>query len=1226
MSYTALKNIEKAKQLVESVRGKHLSFEDRMSKVIELSGYILEESIAIQSAGEKKRQSELARTIQNPRGKAFLTALTDQSFRSRNDRRVADQLVSLLHEFGDLNFLSFEKRYGLKLFEHGGLLFPGLFVPFAKYMIRRETSHVILPGEPDKLEKAIKGKAEAGVTINLNYLGEAILGEEEAEKRLQIYLDKLKDAEVEYLSVKISGIYSQIDLLAWTETLEVLSERLRLLFRQAIKYPYLKSDGTTAPKFVNLDMEEYKDLQLTLALFIKVLNEPEFKNLSAGIVLQSYIPESYLIQQQLTAWAKRRCAQGGAPIKIRIVKGANLGIEQVQSSIKGWVLPTFNKKIEADANYKKMVEYGCSPENARFVHIGIGSHNIFDIAYAMILRSENQVEPFISFEMLEGMANHIWRVVKSLSGHLVLYCPFATADEFQSAIAYLIRRLDENTAPENFLRQLFGLKVGSAEWIKQVNAFITSCTLQAAQDNEPRRRQNRLSNCTRPSDDSSFENEPDTDWSLEANRRWSEQILIQWSSICIDTIPLVIGGDLIYKSSLPPGTSIDPSNHDTVHFSYIKADKELIERCLQEAQTGRENWNHRSVKDRSIVLSEIAQGFRRKRGDLIGAMVANTAKTIHEADAEVSEAIDFAEYYRRNAEEIACMEDIRWEPKGTALIAPPWNFPCSIAAGGIISALAAGNNVIFKPSCEAVLVGWELANIFWGCGVPQDVLQFIVCDDDPIGSMLIKDPRVSLVILTGATATAKKFLKMRPGIDLIAETGGKNAIIVTGLADRDLAIKSIVQSAFGYSGQKCSACSLAILEAEVYDDPSFRQRLKDAAQSMSVGSAWDFTTRISSLIRSPSPLLQKALTFLDAGEEWLLEPIRDAYNEILWSPGIKLGVKPGSISHQNEFFGPVLSLMRADNLSHAIELANGTPYGLTSGLQSLDQREHTQWIEKIIAGNLYINREITGAIVQRQPFGGCKDSNFGSGAKAGGPNYIMQMMTPQQIGLPKDKEVLPEPMHAIARFLEAKVQEPAQMALWNASAGSYAFFWKYYFSKTHDPSQLLGEDNIFKYVPLEMVVFRVQSNDTLSDAFRVIAAAVICGTPLEVSGPPEIIDGFKGDWLTQAPLVNLITEDTSRFISRVKNGSKKKIRMLSPCPDDEILKELAEAACPPMVCPVMANGRIELLRYLREVSISFDYHRYGYLGEREGEKRKPLPEPSKRRVAEINYNCESYSI
>src|SRR5499433_1476502 len=352
-------------------------------------------------------------------------------------------------------------------------------------------------------------------------------------------------------------------------------------------------------------------------------------------------------------------------------------------------------------------------------------------------------------------------------------------------------------------------------------------------------------------------------------------------------------------------------------------------------------------------------------------MIVDDAKTAPEADPEVSEAIDFARYYPQALQEtLVELEGARMDPLGVVVVTPPWNFPLSIPASGVLAALTAGNAVLLKPAPEAVLVGWQLAQALWDGGVPMDALQFVPCPDDDVGQSLVTDPRVDAVILTGSAETARRFLAWRPELRLFAETSGKNAMIVTALADRDQAIRDLVRSAFGHNGQKCSAASLAICEAEVYDDPVFRRQLRDAAASLDVGTAWDAASRVTPLTQPPGEALTRALTRLDEGEEWLLEPRPLPGPAPLWSPGIKLGVRRGSFFHRTECFGPVLGLMRAGDLDEAIDLANDTPFGLTSGIQSLDDREVGHWLDRVEAGNLYVNRHTTGAIVSRQPFGG----------------------------------------------------------------------------------------------------------------------------------------------------------------------------------------------------------------------------------------------------------------
>lgn len=1198
--------IDNARTIIQSVQNSKLTEKERCEKAILLAGEMLNEALRIQTKSEKKQQSLIAGMIKDPDGKVFTTSMTDQCFRTQKCSRIADQLIYLIKKFGIPSFLTAEKKIQLKSFTWLGKTFPNLFVPLAKEMVRKETSAMILPGESKELAKHMKKRRDQGVRVNLNHLGEAIIGEEEAKRRLDIYLQDLEKPEVEYISVKISTICSQINLLAWEDTLSILSQRLKRLYRASKQHPYLRADGKSVPKFVNLDMEEYRDLALTVELFKNTLDDPEFKGLSAGIVLQSYLPDSFLLQKQLTQWAMDRVANGGAPIKIRIVKGANLAMEQVESSLKLWPQAPYPSKLDVDANFKRMLKYASFPAHAKAATIGIASHNLFDIAYGLLLSSENNIEPYVCFEMLEGMADHILRVVHQLSNEMLLYCPAATNEEFQNAVAYLVRRFDENTAPQNFLRHAFDMTVGSPSWNKQAELFSRACFLSESVSECPRRTQNRMI----PEIGTvsyEFENEPDTDWSLMQNREWAEKILSHWKERNDIALPLVVGGNEIFPKENNLGMGEDPSFPGKAFYKYALAGEEDVENAFQTAGHAQDEWGRKTVFERSALLEKAAAKMRGQRGNLIGAMIADTGKTVAEADVEISEAIDFIEYYRRSAEDMYNLSDIRWKSKGIALVAPPWNFPCSIPVGGISAALAAGNCVLFKPAAEAVLVGWQLVQCFWEAGISREALQFIPCEDEPIGSRIIQDSRLNAIVLTGATATAKLFMKMSRGADLVAETGGKNAMIITNLSDRDLAIKDLIQSAFGHAGQKCSACSLAICEAEVYDDPHFKELLRDAAASLKVGSPWDMAARMTPLIRTPNPALKKGLTELEEGESWLLEPKQDPKNPNLWSPGIKIGVREWSFTHQTELFGPVLGLMRADNLPHAIKLANSTPYGLTSGLHSLDEREHALWISQIEAGNLYINRGITGAIVQRQPFGGCKDSSFGPGAKAGGPNYVQQLMQAQQISLPDEQDEPPQSLKPLMDWMEHNLQ-PEEFDHWQASIGSYAFYWNHYFTQDHDPSLVLGQDNILHYASHALLTLRMQASDTLFDVARVVAAALITGVPLEVSGEGEMFFPFlQAPWRSRVPSVCFVEESQEKFLNRVYKNQIKRIRLISSVKETGLQEGLANIGCHYVIAPVLANGRLELLHYLREVSLSYDYHRYGNLGEREGEKRRPLP-------------------
>jgi RHH-type transcriptional regulator, proline utilization regulon repressor / proline dehydrogenase / delta 1-pyrroline-5-carboxylate dehydrogenase len=1166
-------------------------------RAVELAEALLREARAGQTADQRAQSRKLARMMADPHGKELTIALADQAFRSRRPERIADQLAYLLERHGTPRYMDWWERAALVL---GGAMahyLPSLVVPPIVNRLRHETQNVIVPGEEEDLRRYLEERRQAGIRLNLNQLGEAILGEAEAARRLEAYLGLLARDDVEYISVKISSVASQIDLVAFRATVASVSERLRTLYRAAASHRYRHPDGRITPKFINLDMEEYRDLDLTVTAFREVLDEPEFLPMSAGVVLQAYLPDSHRVQRALTDWATERRARGGAPIKVRIVKGANLAMERIEAAQHGWPQAPYETKIEVDANYKRMVEYGCRPEHAEAVHLGIASHNLFDIAYGLLLRERHHVEQWVEFEMLEGMANHQARAVQARAGGLLIYAPVVRAEDFHSAIAYLVRRLDENTAPENFLRHVFDLEPGSPEWAAERERFLASFRIEGALSDAPRRTQDRSAEAHAPRIgrplDARFENDPDTDWTLAANRAWIEDVVRRWRERPPEAIPLQVGGQ--FGRGAREGEGRDPSRPEHLAYRYALAGVADVDRALDVARRAQPAWGFAST-DRDARLESCAAELGRRRGDLIGAMILDGAKTVTEADTEVSEAVDFARYYARTLREGAGeLSDCRMDPLGAVVVTPPWNFPLSIPAGGVLAALAAGNAVILKPAPEAVLVGWQLVNCLWDAGVPRDILQFLPCPDDEVGRALVTDPRVGAVILTGSAETARLFLGWRPDLRLFAETSGKNAIIITALADRDQAIRNLLRSAFGHNGQKCSAASLAICEAEVYEDPDFRRQLRDAAASLEVGGAWDVRSHITPLTQPPGSALRRAFTVLDAHEEWLLEPRPVADNPQLWSPGIKLGVRAGSFFHRTECFGPVLGVMRAEGLDHAIELANATPFGLTSGLHTLDDREIARWIDRIEAGNLYVNRPITGAIVGRQPFGGWKASSVGPGAKAGGPNYVLQLARWRQATSPaEDIEALPEAMAALLERCLTEIPEPDARALVRASAASYARAWRHHFSREHDPSAIPGERNAFRYRPCRLVLARCTTAgpNAVVSVSQLLLAACAVGIRLSVSLLP---DSSLWTWLAEWEAVELAVETDAGFVERLAHpADAERLRVWAPI--SPAIRAAANGVGLPVIdAPIVANGRLELRWYLREQIVSRVLHRYGSL-------------------------------
>lgn len=1074
----------------------------------------------------------------------------------------------------------------------------------------------MLKGEDDVLNAHLIKRKSEGTRINLNLIGEVVLGEEEAEERIEKYVKVLENPNITYISIKISTLFSQINALAYEETVAELVKRLSRIYAQAKKYSFTNAKGERENKFINLDMEEYRDLSLTFSAFTQTLDLPEFQDFHAGIVLQAYLPDSHLWQQKLIAWAKERVEKGGVPIKMRLVKGANMEMEETEAALRHWEMVTHTRKIDTDSNYKVMGEFGLRPENARYVHLGMASHNLFELAHGYELAREYGTTEFFSMEMLEGMSESARLAIKQISGEVILYAPTAKKEQFTNAIAYLVRRLDENTGVENFIRYSFGLKVGTPEWEAQKEKF------KNAFENIPnlfigaKRQQNRLNESWENYEGGSFftgsyHGEADTDFILPPNKEWAKNIRAKWQKKVGDEVsvtPVVVGGEALLDREVKAVLDKSQLKVNVVCGKYALATKDDLERAVEIAAKDVDGWRSLSASERQKILGQVANKMRAKRGDLIGVAASEVGKVFFETDVEVSEAIDFLEFYGHSARYFESYKNLTCKGKGVGVVTPPWNFPIAIPVGGISAALASGNCVIIKPASAAALCAYELCQCFWDAGVSKNTLQFVPCSGSLAGEHLIKNEKVDFVILTGGEETAYAMLKSRPNLLLSAETGGKDATIVTAMADRDQAIKNVIHSAFSNSGQKCSATSLLVLEEEVFHDPHFKQGLIDAANSLHVGSVWEFKNRLGTLANPVGGALKQALETLEEGESWALAPSYADENEYMLRPSIKWGVKEGSFCHMNELFGPVLSVMCAKNLKHAIEIVNATGYGLTSGIESLDEREVAYWREHLKAGNLYINRGTTGAIVERQPFGGLGKSAVGSGRKAGIHNYITQFMDIEDATAPSIKHTHQHAfLHAIhgwldycAKGLHAGFKDDFEKL--SLAIGSYLENVEETFGCEKDFAKVRGEDNIFKYLPLKRVALRISQDDALFDVLSRIMAARIAQSTLHVSiefGAQNDVIAFlyENQGLILGKEDTLVREDEATFAACFENVDK-----IFYANEKQISSFVYEAAAHKAKCIVRAKplmeGRIELLHYYAEQSISHSYHRYGNLGAR----------------------------
>jgi RHH-type transcriptional regulator, proline utilization regulon repressor / proline dehydrogenase / delta 1-pyrroline-5-carboxylate dehydrogenase len=1196
-----------------------------VTRALDLARQLQTRANELQLPAERRQQAELGRMMQSPADKATLVQMTDQAFRSQSPGRSVDQLIHVLDVQGVPRFFSPLDQTLLRGFQSFGGLLPGVALPLVKEHMQQETANVVLPAEQELLREHLLARRAEGVRMNVNYLGEAMLGEREAARRLEIYLTALAQPEIEVISVKISTIYSQISALAREHTVSVLCDRLETLYRAAVASPFVDANGVTSPKLVYLDMEEYRDLELTVAALMQTLDRPGLERVRAGVVLQAYLPDSFAIQQRVTEWARRRVAAGAEPLTLRIVKGANMEMERVEASLRCWSVAPYQQKFETDANYLRMLHYGLRSENIAAVRLGIASHNLFTLAYGLTLTQEANALPRVQFEMLEGMANHLRRAIHEVAPQLLLYAPVCRHEDFLYAVGYLVRRLDENTGPDNFLRHAFNLVVDSADWRRLENHFLAAIAAMETVSSTPRRTQNRntpnhqTSGAPRLRHSAPFANEPDTDFSLVANGEWAEQIVERWKprhTANAAEVTSIIAGAPAPSETL--GESIDPSRPDVIVARYTLATSAQVDEAVACAVADPTGWRRRTPRERSELLFRTAEELASARGDLLGAMLAEGGKLLTEGDPEISEAIDFCRYYAQSAEEWYSQPGLAAQPRGVVAVVPPWNFPLAIPCGGVAAALAAGNTVILKPATNTVLIAQQLCECFWRAGVPREALQFVPTSGGSGGAKLVSHPGVNAVILTGGTETAQRMLAAKPTLKLFAETGGKNATIVTAIADRDLAIKNVLHSAFSHSGQKCSATSLLILEDEVFHDQKFKDALVDAVESMTVGSAWNLATKLGPVIRPPSGELLRGLTQLDASETWLVPPhLAFDGNPCLIGPAIKWNVAPRSFTHCIELFGPVLGVMRARNLHEAIDLVNATGFGLTSGLESLDDREHDTWQSRIRAGNLYLNRSTTGAIVRRQPFGGMGKSSVGPGIKAGGPNYVAQFMEfdvrgqGSGVGGQGSSVVLDDdhPLAALVALADAADRQQLIAAIHDYTAAAASEF-----HVEHDPQLLLGEDNLRRYLPVAALRVRLNQEDTWLSVLLRIAAARTMGCRVVVSRPPELpatlalaiaeLDLATDAWAAD---IEFVTETDDQLAAALLTGQTDRIRFASPERVPNFLRTTA-ARCLAYLAdePVSPIGRLELLWYAQEQCYTRVYHRYGNLGVRADEVRSPV--------------------
>ncbi|HEX8948056.1 MAG TPA: L-glutamate gamma-semialdehyde dehydrogenase, partial [Dissulfurispiraceae bacterium] len=879
-------------------------------------------------------------------------------------------------------------RRGITRLSRGNIA-PWLAARVIRASVRSLARQFIAGSEPADALKSLELLRKEGAALSVDLLGEAVLSDAEARHYRERYLALLgflvpkfitrqgphggsaggKPADRLDISLKISSFYSQIEPLNWEGSIESIKAGLRPVFEKA---------GALGAS-VTFDMEHYYFKDLTIAVFKRMLEESGDIPF-AGIALQAYLKDTRRDLEGLIEWARVKERR----ISVRLVKGAYWDYETVINRQKGWPVPVFLHKDETDRVYEELTRLLF--ENADVVYPAIASHNIRSIGNAIALAEELGLSGSdFEFQVLYGMGEPIRRALRHMP--VRVYSPVG---ELIPGMAYLVRRILENTSNESFLRKSFAEGI-AFEGLVQAPAVVNNTGKEPATN-----------------DEEGFRNEPFSDFSRAETRSGMADALHEARKGLGRRYPLYIGGEELFTSA--ETLSMNPARPAEIIGRVSSASKADAERAVEEAKKAYASWRKAPAGARADSLARAAAEMRKRRFALAALEVYEVGKPIMEADGDVAEAIDYLEYYGRLMRALARpgklgrypgeVNEYLYEPKGVGVVISPWNFPLAILTGMASAGVVAGNCVILKPSGLSPVIAWQLIEVFRAAGLPPGVVQFVPGPGAEVGEYLVTHPGVDFIAFTGSKDVGLRIIRLagetHPGQAnvkrVIAEMGGKNAVIVDATADLDEAVKGVVESALGYQGQKCSACSRVIALPEVFDE--FCGRLKEAVKSVEIGPPEAPSSFMGPLVSKEAR--EKVNRYIEQGrKEGRAILMREERGEGYYVGPAVFEVSPDALIAREEIFGPVVAVVRAHDIDEALAIANSTGYALTGGIFSRSPANILKAKEEFRAGNLYINRKITGALVGRQPFGGIGMSGVGS--KAGGPDYLLQFMDPKTI-------------------------------------------------------------------------------------------------------------------------------------------------------------------------------------------------------------------------------------
>jgi len=852
---------------------------------------------------------------------------------------------------------------------------------------------------------ALRKLRQESLAFTVDLLGEATVSEAEAQAYQARYLDLVDRLSAETktwpadetldrdhsggipqanISVKVSALCHFLDPVDPAGSVERVRRMVLPLLLRA------REQGV----FVNLDIEQWAIHGITFDLFESLALDPALRDWPhLGVAVQAYLRDSRRDIERVVELARRR----GAPITVRLVKGAYWEYEVAQARQYGYPCPVFTEKAASDANYEALTELLL--RNIAHVRPAFASHNLRSLVHALVLAKQMQVpQAAIEVQMLYGMAEPERKAIRSTGHRVRLYCPVG---ELLPGVAYLVRRLLENTSNSGFLR------LSHHDNVNIQSLLAAPRPRSEAAETDGARGKRMVSGDPA----SPYECCPLTDFTDTAAHRAFGAAIAKVRTGLPLSVPVTIAGKV--QSGRAVQERVCPSDPKLIVAKVAQATPEDADRAAETGYKAWPAWRSRPLRERAVLLDRLADELARDRYELAALEAWEVAKPWREADADVAEAIDFCRYYARQgmlelgARKAMCVagEDntLLYEGRGPAVIIAPWNFPLAILTGMATAALMAGDTVILKPSSLSSAIAHALHTRMLKAGIPPEAAQFVPGPGEQVGMRLVEHPLVAQIAFTGGRdvglSIIERAAQTKPGQPqvkrVVCEMGGKNAIIVDEDADLDEAVAGVLKSAFGYAGQKCSACSRVLAVGGAYDP--FVRRLTEACRTLVVGPAHEPSCQVPAV--ADGKAYQRLLQLIEnpgAGATLLFKGQAPGGGGGWYVPPTVFAVE--SVRHrlmQEEFFAPILTVMKVESFSQAVDGALSVEFFLTGGVFSRTPSHLDEARARFRVGNLYLNRGCTGAVVGRQPFGGFGMS--GIGTKAGGPGYLLFFADPRVI-------------------------------------------------------------------------------------------------------------------------------------------------------------------------------------------------------------------------------------